>query len=356
MRSPIARIFAATATLLLASSAFADDTNDLVVLSNGGRVRGTVVEQSPATGVRIKLYDGSVRSFASAEIARVQYADGASPAQPQLAVIAPLAPMMRYDGTLAVRTTEPATITVDDTDEAEAPTRIEHLDAGRHVVRVAFLAGGSLSRAFRVRPGEVTEADIEPSDSIKIGRAHSGTHFGFGGAAGFRLQRQTFVPGGSVRGGASWGLTQALELHLNGDVGYYSGSIQNPDYVALFGDRMPECTSDQRACFLTDATQTSIPVRGRLDLEVHLGTVYSMMLGADAGLSVELQGATGHATDTAPIVPNVQVLPLAGIHGSLLTLNFGPKRELGVSVQQGALFGSGAPVFEQTLADGRAHV
>lgn len=70
------RILAAAtvaAGLLIAAPARAGEAEDTVFLVNGGRVRGTVMEEDPAKGVAVKLPDGSVRRIAPADVKRVQY-------------------------------------------------------------------------------------------------------------------------------------------------------------------------------------------------------------------------------------------------------------------------------------------
>ncbi len=49
---------------------------DTVYFLGGGRVRGTVIEENPATGVRIRLLDGSLRTFSREELVRIEYANG----------------------------------------------------------------------------------------------------------------------------------------------------------------------------------------------------------------------------------------------------------------------------------------
>jgi hypothetical protein len=53
-----------------------DGPVDTIFFVGGGRVRGTVLEESPREGVTIRLLDGSVRQYARREIARIIYADG----------------------------------------------------------------------------------------------------------------------------------------------------------------------------------------------------------------------------------------------------------------------------------------
>jgi hypothetical protein len=72
----IATAFALAAALLAASPRY-----DTVFLANGGRLRGTIVEDTPAQ-VLIQLPDGSFRRFARAEVARIEYAEEPAAAAP----------------------------------------------------------------------------------------------------------------------------------------------------------------------------------------------------------------------------------------------------------------------------------
>ena len=60
---------------ILATAAPALDT---VFLRNGGRLRGTVVEEDPAKGISIQLPTGEVRKLLPSDIARVEYGDGSA--------------------------------------------------------------------------------------------------------------------------------------------------------------------------------------------------------------------------------------------------------------------------------------
>jgi hypothetical protein len=59
------------------------DKLDTVYLANGGRVRGLVVEESPADGLVVRLVDGAERRYAPGEALLVQYANGTVSAQPK---------------------------------------------------------------------------------------------------------------------------------------------------------------------------------------------------------------------------------------------------------------------------------
>ncbi len=49
---------------------------DTVFFVGGGRVRGTVIEESPRSGVRVRQLDGTYQAYARDDVARVEYADG----------------------------------------------------------------------------------------------------------------------------------------------------------------------------------------------------------------------------------------------------------------------------------------
>jgi len=59
-----------------ARPAAAEGPIDNVYLVGGGRVRGTVMEENAASGVKVRLLDGSVRAYGADELSRIEYADG----------------------------------------------------------------------------------------------------------------------------------------------------------------------------------------------------------------------------------------------------------------------------------------
>ena len=70
----------AAALLLLATRAQAADADDVILLNNGGRVRGIVVEEDPERGIVIKLLNGTIRTFKRSEIREVRYHGEPTPA------------------------------------------------------------------------------------------------------------------------------------------------------------------------------------------------------------------------------------------------------------------------------------
>lgn len=79
------------ATLPFATIAHAEEPIDTVVLSNGGRVRGSVLESEPKTGTTIRMLDGTTRKLKPAEVTRVEYGEDSAPAPPPPASLAPIA-------------------------------------------------------------------------------------------------------------------------------------------------------------------------------------------------------------------------------------------------------------------------
>lgn len=77
------------------SVARAGDTDDTVLLKNGGRVRGTVLVEDPDSAVIVKVADGTTRVIKFSDVQGVQY--GAQPTAPAVApapapVAVPVAP------------------------------------------------------------------------------------------------------------------------------------------------------------------------------------------------------------------------------------------------------------------------
>jgi len=80
---------------LAALLAGADPGFDTVFLQNGGRLRGTVVEEDPTRGVTVQIPGGQVRTVPPGEVFRIEYRDGtigaigAQPPPPKAPVTAP---------------------------------------------------------------------------------------------------------------------------------------------------------------------------------------------------------------------------------------------------------------------------
>jgi hypothetical protein len=55
---------------------------DTVLLVSGGRLRGNVVEQSPESGVKLRLPDGTIRTVPPAEVKTVEFAIKPKPSSP----------------------------------------------------------------------------------------------------------------------------------------------------------------------------------------------------------------------------------------------------------------------------------
>ena len=60
---------------------------DLVILNNGGRLRGVVSEYDPGVRVVIQLPDGTARTVVAADIASVTFADALASPTPTVAAV-----------------------------------------------------------------------------------------------------------------------------------------------------------------------------------------------------------------------------------------------------------------------------
>lgn len=84
----------ALALLTLPVSARAADTDDVVLLANGGRIRGEVIEQDPVQGLRIKLADGTIRVLKASDVREVKYHDAAPAPEPVAPAAVAAAPVV----------------------------------------------------------------------------------------------------------------------------------------------------------------------------------------------------------------------------------------------------------------------
>ena len=76
--------------------------SDAVFFTGGGRVRGTVIQEDPKTGVKLRLLDGSLRTYGPEEFTRIEYADGTvsrrKPVEPAPVPPAPAARALPAEG------------------------------------------------------------------------------------------------------------------------------------------------------------------------------------------------------------------------------------------------------------------
>jgi hypothetical protein len=77
--------------LFPATQARADEPIDTLLMTNGGRMRGTVMEEDPQKGTSIKLLDGTVKRLKPGEVKEVMYG-GQEPGAAAVPPIAPLPP------------------------------------------------------------------------------------------------------------------------------------------------------------------------------------------------------------------------------------------------------------------------
>jgi hypothetical protein len=103
--------------LAVPAIAHAGDSDDTVILKNGGRVRGTVLVEDPGKGVTIKLADGTTRTVPAADVKNVQY--GAPAAAP-----APAAPAPAAAGAPVAVAPPPAGMAPPDSTAAPAPAPV----------------------------------------------------------------------------------------------------------------------------------------------------------------------------------------------------------------------------------------
>ena len=296
-----------------AAPAFADDEGpDIVLLKNGGRLRGTVVEENPSTGVRIKLPTGTIKTVAAKEVDKVEYGGGRAtgapsgtppspsttpPAPPADAQPAPLPPLAEAaptaaTGSIHVVAAEPGTISVDGGEVGPAPVDVRNLAPGPHRVHIAFDAGGKGDVTVLVQEGETKEVRMALSSARLAGAARAGVRPFVGAEPYFVVDANGFngdTVGGGVRlvGGMNLGIVPAVDFRAAGVVGLGKE-------IGTF----------------------SIPIMARPSFRFNLGSIYSMEVGGHVGFIL---------LPTA--FPNAPIYSIFGPDLSVLSFRFGAKRQ-----------------------------
>jgi hypothetical protein len=228
-------------------------TPDLVVLSNGGRVRGVVTDFEPGVRVVVQMPDGTSRTYHGTEIAGVTFGDAAPPpsATPLPTATVPGAPLSAAPPPVA----EDA--------GASAPTR------------------WSSPRTFESPHGEWTNSARGWTQRLPRGPFHFGLQLEGTGLIGFRdlFQSPAFTIGGGVFGffELTLGMTGTLRVGVALSLAP-SFSFQKTDCRLGYG------------CDRTQAYETrSIAVGGRVLLGTDFGAGF-FRVGIDGSAAVVRSG------------------------------------------------------------------
>jgi hypothetical protein len=181
LRWPVLSVALALGGLLASTPAQADESTDTVLLTNGGRVRGLVMEEDPQKGTSIKLLDGTVRRLNSNEVKQVLYG-GRSAVESPPPVTSPAVSSSHGGASLAVVTAP----------QAAPPGVLPALD-DRTPVRARGPADGGTGKGL-ITAGLVT---LSVGGLIAaVGGAIAGTESNTGGALGPAIG--TVAVGGGV--------------------------------------------------------------------------------------------------------------------------------------------------------------
>jgi hypothetical protein len=291
--------------------------DDVVLLANGGRVRGTVVSEDPAQGIRIRLADGTIRNIAAKDVKKVEYAGEASTTEvpPPPAPAAPAAPPEAV-GSIHVETAAPATVLIDGGIVGKAPADVSAAAAGRHRIHVDFDDGGSRDQIVLVQGGQTAKLMVDRPPMQEIFASHRGLHLGFAGEL-------TLIAG--IFGDAT------TPLNFGGGAAFLAQYGVSPGV-------------DVRATAFVDATGGTfgfLPLGASLGVRFNLGSVYTMGLGFRGGVGI-IAGSNGSTPG-----------PFFGPELSLIGFRFGEQRQFSVELTQrlAFYFFSGADTAEYRQSD-----
>jgi hypothetical protein len=298
------------AVLLAPTNAYADD---IVFLKGGGRVRGTVIEEDPKAGVRIKLADGSFRTVTHAQVDRVEYAPAEAPppvpvvpAPAAAAVVAPTS----LGGRLVVTGTAPGNVFLDRGQVGRTPLDLPAVPAGFHRVTVEFDGGGNTTKLVTVIANQTTEVAVERSASAGVFAYRSGVHLGVT-ADGLAYAGDLKGIGGGVMPFVNFGLSPGIDLRL--------GAMLN---ASNNGRKNEDATGGSAWSFGGSAT-----------LRVNLGSFYTMSIGGRFGymhVKTDELSEQPSSDGTFVLTPVADVRAAAFVAGEVspLTFRFGPHREI----------------------------
>ncbi len=174
MGRALASLVVAASILAPAAIAWADD---VVLLNNGGRVRGTVIEEDPAEGVRIRLADGTTRSLKANVVKQVLYADSPPPSARPAAHAAPAQVAAPPPGAGAIHVEAagpPGMVSVDGGRVGSTPVDVRSAGVGQHLVHIDFDGGRSWQSMVLVQGGQTANIKLGAPERRSLGMMISG--------------------------------------------------------------------------------------------------------------------------------------------------------------------------------------
>jgi hypothetical protein len=244
--------------------------------------------------------------------------DGASflPCQCAAAPAPAPAPAAAGGAGIDVSASSPAAISVDGADVGRAPVHVADVQAGVHLVRARFDAGGESSRKVRMQPsGGVVNVVMEPPPSQQAAALREGLHPAV--AAGAEAVSLDDNVGG--------GISPEFDLNLG----------VSPVLDVRFGGRLTLAQTERGFIF-----GTGVPVSARFNL----GGTFSLGLGAFVGLrSAPVQSEIPVLTTVGGVNYTTYERPrefgiMAGPEAFPAILRLGKKREVEVALEFGWLF------------------
>jgi hypothetical protein len=266
--------------------------DDVVFLKNGGRARGVIIESDPAKSTRIRLQDGSIRTFEAAAVDHIAYgSDGATlatpakpaaPAKSSPAVVAqppappsaagapaqPAHPEAAWGvvlGSLHIESTEPGDVYIDGGEYGATPVVVPNLSVGPHKVVIRFHAGDDDSRIVHVRSGAETAVHFDGTAGLRAYRAHRGFNFGIGFETGVGVVGDA-IPAINAVARANVAVSRVFEFHADLRFGAFPVVYWIDD--GYYADRR-------------EVTQGGAALR--IAGQLNLGSIYTVSFGFDAG-------------------------------------------------------------------------
>jgi hypothetical protein len=209
-------------------------------------------------------------------------------------------------GALRIVSTEPGEVFIEGGEYGSTPLTVHNLSAGTHRVTIRFHAGDSDARQVYVRGGTETLVSFETTGSLRAYRAHEGWRFGLGLEGGFSMVGDKAAPDVRLLVRANYAVSRIIELRADARLGMFGAYLA---FEYAYGGK-----------YYDGSGTPGLMLSG--DLQLNLGSVYTMSIGVDVGALIG-------------------VGPIAGGHISPIGFRLGSKRSVLLALQTGLTTGTG---------------
>ncbi len=286
-------------------------------------MRGTVMSETPADGVKIRLADGTVLTVPPTQVDHVVYDDSkagtsAEPAAPPANApstgpskpdtSSPITP--RRSGRLIITTTAPGKIFIENGERGQAPLDIPSIEEGTHIIRVEFTGGGSTTTRVSVAPDGITRITVEQSEGARAFADRRGAHVVISAEETVDVGKISMI-GTRVAPYINLGASPGFDFRVGPQLMMGVGHLEK-----------------------VDDSKFAWSLAAALQLRFNAGSVYTFWFGGNVG-AWSINSAVSGYFGSGTIPTEVHLSPFVTAEVSPLTLRFGEHHEFEVGYTAG---------------------